>query len=62
MENINMKKNKIILIVALVLSLSANADNDEMRFKAGQQNFKFGNNASKDKVKIKGTLPFYFLF
>jgi hypothetical protein len=44
MENINMKKNKIILIVALVLSLSANADNDEMRFKAGQQNFKFGNN------------------
>jgi hypothetical protein len=27
-----------------VLSLSANADNDEMRFKAGQQNFKFGNN------------------
>jgi hypothetical protein len=49
--------------VVLVLSLSANADNDEMRFKAGQQNFKFGNiNASKDKVKIKGTLPFYFLF
>ncbi|VVM26961.1 hypothetical protein BSPWISOXPB_5649 [uncultured Gammaproteobacteria bacterium] len=44
MENINMKKNKIILIVALVLSLSANAGNDEMRFKAGQQNFKFGNN------------------
>jgi hypothetical protein len=33
-----MKKNKIILIVALVLSLSANAGNDEMRFKAGQQN------------------------
>jgi hypothetical protein len=36
MENINMKKNKIILTVALVLSLSANADNDEMRFKAGK--------------------------
>jgi hypothetical protein len=29
MENINMKKNKIILIVVLVLSLSANAGNDE---------------------------------
>jgi hypothetical protein len=28
----------------MLMSLSANAGNDEMRFKAGQQNFKFGNN------------------
>jgi hypothetical protein len=51
MENINMKKNKIILIVALVLSLSANADNDAM---AGLLILKQLENLSDERI----VLPF----